>query len=256
MLFRTEYKSKSILANLKKIKQSNSLQAHAAFLLFPKNKKRSGGKVSSDISEKGSLTVESAFVLPLFFLCICTVICFMDIYRVQTVNLTKLCQEAREAGKYAYATGVEGDVTIPGLYRYQIPFSIIPLPDLIFYNSVKVHPWTGYHGENTAENTDCEMVYVTESGGVCHASAGCSYLDLSIHQTSGSKVGTMRNESGGKYHACDKCARGEEPAAIVYLTDSGDCYHNESGCSGLKRTVRLVKKSEVKHLRMCSRCGG
>lgn len=255
MLFRAECKRKSIHANLKNFEQNNSLQAHKNFLLSPENKETSGGKVSSDISEKGSLTVESALILPLFFLCICTIICFMDIYRVQTVNLAKLCHEAEEAGKYAYVTGETDDVVLPKIYRYQIPISIVSLPDLIFYNSVKVHPWTGYQGERVQEDTDSEMVYVTENGGVYHVSSECSYLDLSIRQCAGSEVADLRNESGGKYHACVKCARGEDPASVVYLTDSGDCYHNEAGCSGLKRTVRLVKKSEVENLRVCSRCG-
>ena len=77
MLFRSK-KIKKI------IKKENSLQARFCHLFFPKNKRRFGEKVSSGISRRASLTVESAVILPVFFLCMCTMICFMDIYKVQT----------------------------------------------------------------------------------------------------------------------------------------------------------------------------
>lgn len=251
MLFRSEKNDQKYNKRKNKI---NSLQAQRRFLFFPKNKKNSGGKVSQDTSGKGSLTVESAFVLPMFFLCVCTLICFMDIYRLQTVKLTQLCQRTKEMGMYAYTLGTEEDIELPSIYRYQIPISFVPLPELVMVNRVRVHPWTGYHG-SASEETAEEMVYVTQTGGVYHLSAGCSYLDLSIRQTSGSSVSALRNQNGERYHACERCADQQAPAGIVYITDSGNRYHNLSTCSGLKRTVRLVKKSECEGKRACTRCG-
>lgn len=51
---------------------------------------------------KASLAVETALVLPLFFMGMVTLISFMDIYRLQTEHLTKLCERAKQAGMYAY----------------------------------------------------------------------------------------------------------------------------------------------------------
>ena len=50
--------------------------------------------------KKGSLAVETALVLPLFFLGMVTLISFMDIYKLQTEHLTALCTKAKQAGSF------------------------------------------------------------------------------------------------------------------------------------------------------------
>ncbi len=240
----------------KKNKIINSLRAKIRGAYIPGMRSSFGGKVSQSTSSKGSLTVESAFVLPLFFLCICTLICFMDIYRIQEEKLTKLCQDAMEAGMFAYTTDMTDDLIRRADYRYQPPISVVSLPAVYMSNVVKVHPWTGYHGTNGATITNEEMVYVTETGSVYHRSAGCTYLKLSIQIVSSDQLDSLRNDSGAKYYACEKCVRTDAPAASVYITSKGNRYHNLASCSGLKRTVRLVKISEVHGMRVCSRCGG
>ena len=244
MLFRGNKKQKI---------NKNSLQAFH-FLFHPKNKMTSDGKVSAGTSSRGSLTVESAFVLPLFFLCICTLICFMDIYKLQTEKLVQLCQDTEKAGMYAYTTGAKADIHLPSVYTYQAPVSVVPLPRLVMTNHVKVHPWTGYHGRSEEAGPNEEMVYVTLNGGVYHTNSSCSYLNLSIRQTSGSSVDQLRNQYGAKYHACEICSDQQQPSAVVYITDTGNRYHNHASCSGLKRTVRLVKKSELGSMHHCQRC--
>lgn len=71
--------------------------------------------------KKGSMAVETALVLPLFFLGMVTLISFMDIYKLQTEHLSDLCNRAKQAGMYAYITGESGveDITIPDVYTYK-----------------------------------------------------------------------------------------------------------------------------------------
>ena len=68
-----------------------------------------------------------------------------------------------------------------------------------------------------------------------------------------SSVHNLRNAYGEIYESCSKC-NGNASSGTVYYTERGDCYHSDAGCSGLKRTVRLVKKSETEGKAMCTRC--
>lgn len=54
---------------------------------------------------------------------------------------------------------------------------------------------------------------------------------------------------------CETCSRHQNPSGTVYITGSGNRYHNDASCSGLKRTVRLVKKSQLGDMHVCSKCG-
>ena len=213
----------------------------------------------ADTLRKGSLAVETVFVLPLFFLGMVTLISFMDIYKLQTEHLTALCTRAKQAGMYAYIAGESsvGDITLPDIYTYKAFGGLIPLSEVIVYNHVKVHAWTGTeYQDNGGEQGETEqMVYVTESGSVYHRNPGCSYLNVSLKQIPGSAVKSAGNQYGEHYSACEICSRNQNPAGVVYVTERGNRYHNLESCSGLKRTVRLVKASSVQEMGACSRCG-
>jgi hypothetical protein len=224
------------------------------------------GKVSfctpDKVLNRASLSVETAFVLPIFFLGTVMMISFMDVYKLETEHLVKLCEKAKETGMYAYVLEGSGpeEITLPDVYTYEPVGGWISLPTVWLHNTVKVHAWTGktYSEEEAAqkaENTE-KMVYVTESGSVYHRNPGCTYLDLSINQVSGSAVSGMKNVYGQRYTACEVCSRNQSPAGSVYVTGTGTSYHNLGTCSGLKRTVRLVEQSQVSGMHACSRCGG
>ena len=208
---------------------------------------------------KASLAVETALVLPIFFLGLITMISFMDIYKVQTEHLQNLCEKAKEAGMYAYVLEGSGqkEITLPDVYAYEPVGTWIPLAKVWMHNTVKVHTWTGADkSEFKKEQYEPEaMVYVTESGSVYHKKPGCRYLNVSISQVAGSGISGRRNSYGEKYSPCETCSRNQHPSGTVYITSSGNRYHNLATCSGLKRTVRLVKESELGGMHACSKCG-
>lgn len=211
------------------------------------------------LNKKASLALETALVLPMFLLGMVTVISFMDIYRIQTEHLQALCEKTKEAGMYAYVLDGKGpeEITLPDVYAYTPIGAFVPLPKVWMHNTVKVHAWTGadetaFSGETREPE---EMVYVTETGTVYHKEAGCRYLKVSINQISGSSLTHARNDSGQKYSPCESCSRNQEPSGVVYVTSSGNRYHNLATCSGLKRTVKLVKESQLGGMHACSSCG-
>ena len=263
-IYKNGTKKKRKVGHAFKNKKRRRSQNDQMVLFSPMNRilEKLSGKVSFCALpwKRASLALETAFVLPLFLLGMITMISFMDIYQLQTQHLSKLCQTAKTSGMYAYGTSGNGpeELVLPDLYSYQPFGGLLPLRKVWTLNRVKVHTWTGkdFSDWNTGENDEIEeMVYVTESGGVYHINSGCTYLNLSVTKVSGSSVSSLRNSGGGKYHACEICSRNQSPAGTVYITRDGNRYHNHADCSGLKRTVRLVCKSDVDHMAVCSRCG-
>lgn len=256
------YKTQKIRHRIKKVCERIRSLKRRASLFSPMDRAVLPGKVSLCTSLKrikeASLALETAMVLPLFFLGIVTMISFMDIYKIQTEHLMALCEKAKAAGMYAYdpdGGGVE-NITLPDVYSYKPIGGIMPLPKIWMYNTIKVHAWTGVAYEAVPGEEHVEkMVYVTESGNVYHRSLSCSYLNLSVTEIPGNAVKSRRNKYGEKYAACEICSRNEKPAGMVYITEKGNRYHNLESCSGLKRTVRLIKESEASELGVCSRCG-
>ena len=94
---------------------------------------------------------------------------------------------------------------------------------------------------------DC-YVYVTENREVFHTTRCCSYLELSIH-SQGKRDALIEG-----FQPCHFCGGSAEE--VVFITEEGGRYHSTLSCSGLKRTVQRIKKSETGGLPPCSRCGG
>lgn len=118
------------------------------------------------------------------------------------------------------------------------------------------HIWNGYRlsGTTAGGESPADFVYVAQNGTVYHDDRNCSHLSLTIRQVSARQVDQERNASGGRYTACEKCARGPMPQT-VYVGEDGDRYHYNLDCSGLKRTVFTMERQEAREqYRPCSRC--
>lgn len=112
--------------------------------------------------------------------------------------------------------------------------------------------WTGYEPEQYEVAED--MVYITEHGTVYHLSRDCTHLQLSIKSIQKSDLWEARNDYGRKYSKCPMCVEKEPAGDYYYITQRGDRYHAVLSCSGLKRTVRCVRRKEVEGWNLCNRC--
>ena len=153
----------------------------------------------------------------------------------------------------SYLSSKTGEMNIHVKYEVRVPLPLFGNPSAKMEETFRIHGWTGYGKDKKTE--DSEIVYITEKQSVYHEDYHCSYLQLSIRFVPYEQLEEIRNENGGIYYACEKCVYGDASTG-VYITENGSKYHNSLGCSGLKRTIRAVKKTEVQGIGGCSRCSG
>lgn len=139
-------------------------------------------------------------------------------------------------------------------YKIHLPYAFGVDATFPVVQRCRIRLWTGISGRSKTEDME-ELVYITETGTVYHKSAECTHLKLTIRTINCQELSSARNNNGGKYKQCDKCAKEGAEGSVVYITNEGDCYHNTLSCSGLKRTVQQVSKSEVRGKSACIRCG-
>lgn len=253
----------------------------------------SAGGVSASARRKGSVTVEAALAVPIFFLAVVSLLYLMEIMAIRTSVRAGLQWAGKQAMQNAYAVravipaDLEGDVVQAagagrldrsiivggssgihcegsylspgtGIGKIKASYKVrLPIP-LFAAASVSCEETMQIkawtgYEKNMFGNNDDETVYVTETGLVYHRDYQCTYLKLSIHMVQASEVDTLRNDGGGKYYPCEHC-RGQSFGG-VYITDTGNRYHTSLTCSGLKRTIYAVPLSEAVGKGACSRCG-
>lgn len=259
---------------------------------------------------RGSMTVETAFVLPIFVFVMLAILQFASLQLASSALLSAMQETAKQMAEYAYVQDIgigtggslAGDIVaggisaayakgkieelagnaarggslsllqssfltdemidIVGTYQRNSTLSILPVKKVKARVRTRVRAWTGREGRpikkddtGTEETQDDEpTVFVTQTGSVYHTDPNCTHIRLSVSTVSKSSISTRRNRHGAKYHPCEKC--GEAAGGTVYITKEGNRYHSSLECSGLKRTVREYKLSEVEGMRVCSRCGG
>ena len=121
--------------------------------------------------------------------------------------------------------------------------------------------WTGtkVRKEEAEEEEEPEenIVYVTANGSVYHLTKTCQVLALRTETVAYLTVGSLRNESGGKYYACKRCTLGETPPVSVIITIPGARYHYSADCPSLIRYITEISLSEAEEkYRPCHFCGG
>ena len=132
----------------------------------------------------------------------------------------------------------------------KLPIPVIDKERLYFWQQNRFRKWVGDEPKEVA----ADVVYITPSGEVYHASAGCRALSLSIHRIALDQVHMVRGENGQKYDSCTRCRDYGNGEDVVYYTDYGNLYHYSTACSAIKRTIITISISEIGERRPCSYC--
>lgn len=230
-------------------------------LQIPREKKsrfgkfQKGRRASFYSSARGSVTLETALILP-FFLCAAAALLYLFAFTsVQAREGRKLMERAELLAVTAWQNSADPYVRLYGADQAAFSFLGYSFGGNAAVRKAAVRAWVGYTGESFDNRAREEIVFFTPEGSVYHRSRDCSYLRLSVRIVSYGSVGDERNHSGGKYAPCESCIPNGR-TGVVYITDYGNRYHSTQSCPGLKRTVMAAPLSQAGGRRCCSRCAG
>lgn len=141
-------------------------------------------------------------------------------------------------------------IKLRATYEVKLPVFWTKWGKLPVKQQIVCKKWTGA-SLSSAGDEDGAYVYITPYGNAYHSSAECKTLKLSIRSVPRTGISALRSEDGSIYYPC-RCAG--TSSKNVYITDYGTEYHGNIACSGLKRTVYRVLRSQVGDRHPCMRC--
>lgn len=256
-------------------------------LIFCKKSER-----ASVFTSKGGLSLEAALVIPIFFFAMLCFVFLFEMMAIRVSVKNGLYSTGKELAQSAYvstmistpsirqhviehvgeerlnrslivggAGGIDcsdsasnwktGVINLSVKYTVEIPIFMFRIPVLPCEETLRVKGWTGYASQT--EGGDSEVVYVTDWGEVYHADISCTYLDVSVRGIIANTIEDARNDSGGKYYACEICGK-KSHCGILYVTDYGNRYHTSLNCKKIKRNVYAVSIQDVMGMGGCSKC--
>lgn len=249
---------------------------------------------TSAFTSKGSLTLEAAIVVPIFFFAMLCLAYLLEMMAIQTTVRNALYSVGKEAAQQAYTGAVLTDGELEqrivenigidrleqsvvsggasgmdcketksnwstGVMDLHVQYQV-EIPILMF----RITPVTceetlrikGWTGYSWAleDEVEKDTVYVTDTGIVYHRDAHCTYLDMSVRAVHAESIEELRNQSGGIYYACESCGKDETDSTIRYITDYGTRYHTSLECKKIQRNVYAISIDEAYGLGGCSKC--
>ena len=208
---------------------------------------------------QASMCLEASLSFSFFLLFFVNVFSIIFLFTTYTQDLSALQQQGKKAAAYAYVTeGIFGENENICLQKNRViksPFALLSAPNCRLHIKCVVKPWTGYdvmEGKNRKEEE--KIVYMTEHGSVYHKNRSCTHLSLSIQAVASLLVSAERNESGECYDPCEYCGD-KGIVTVVFITTHGNRYHTTTKCRGLKRSVKILRLSEVEGVNPCQKCG-
>lgn len=145
------------------------------------------------------------------------------------------------------------DVCVKADYLIRLPIQIFWTRNFAMEQHADCRKWSGWNPGGEAD-IEGQWVYITETGSVYHSTSACSHLELSVRAVLREQIAELRSEEGAKYYKCRECGNQENSGGIVYITNQGNRYHNDLNCSGIKRTIYMIRLSDVGERKGCSRC--
>lgn len=174
-------------------------------------------------------------------------------YAKEEIEQNHCLQGGSNGLQFVWSTVRDDMVDMVVSYKVKLPYAFGIQAAFPITQRCRIRAWTGISGKSRGDNAE-EMVYITDSGTVYHRTAECTHLRLKIRLIDTQELDDSRNDNGGKYKPCEKCAKKGVVGNRIYVTSEGDRYHITISCSGLKRSVRQIARSKVSGRGACTRC--
>ncbi len=274
--------------NIRKEKKKISLRQYNSIKLI--NGKKSHKEALFYALLHGSFTLEAALILPLFLFGSAVILSLFLMMQIQysvanaldraVADTALLCEESEKAVENLTKVEFYKELTVERCplflvqgnlagfswagtkidhayidvlvtYRLKFPINFGSERTMKVSDGRRMHRWTGNQRDEKVE-TEESWVYVTPNQSVYHVRRNCSHLKLSVKSLHDFEWKSIKD----LYRSCDHCAQGEKPGTTIYVTEKGECYHFRVDCSGLKRTIYMIKRSQAENIKPCSRCSG
>lgn len=151
------------------------------------------------------------------------------------------------------------NISLEVKYKYALPFSLFLNSKI---NQSAFSKRRAYIGKISRKKSDeenssleDELVFIGKNPTRYHLDRNCHYLYNDVSMVKFEDIKKLRNKNGSRYTACERCAKNIKGGA-VYIMPSGTSYHTDKNCSAIRAYVKVVRKSSVEHLGVCSYCGG
>lgn len=228
-----------------------------------KNKFLCSKRMSSYLlsQKEGSVTVEAAIAIPVFLFAILNLMSIILMFGEYSTHLADMHQRAKWLSVHAHVEEQGLDVGNDLIMQTKVIKlePLVPIMDFSMARTIvncRVRKWTGYDVTMASGmEKEEEWVYITPYGESYHTSRECRYLSLKIQAGKVEEMERYRNKSGEIYRLCETCGV-DGSNGLCFYTGHGNRYHTSLYCSGLKRTIHTVKKSEVGSRHECSICCG
>ena len=196
--------------------------------------------------KKGSITVESALVLPLFLFFVMQLFSMFEVLSVYCRMELVLEQVAEEVATYLYITeagNMDYDLLSEGYILEEVLRKAEEkrLDQSVIDNGLSGIAFHRIEVLNDGDEVDLMLTYRV------------------VPWFSIRGIGEMKLENHCRIHAWTGYDRSkdsfrEEKEQTVYVTKTGTAYHLYPDCSYLKAGVRVVERAKVGELRNCERC--
>lgn len=227
----------------------------------------------------GSLTIETALVIPIVMFFLLNMAGLVQYFAKDTTEMISQTEKAKKMAIFMYVVkrgsipeGLDPkDIPKEGVYQFtdnkvdmfKVSYWKPWVEGIGFHGFATVnrstcYMWVGYDGSGMGQGEQAEekYVYVTPNGKVYHESRTCTYLAPSVSYVSDAELENARNESGGIYQICDICAGNNTESNGYYITPYGEKYHVRRNCPGILHTVNewTLQKAIQNGRRPCSKC--